>query len=404
MTKKTWCAVFLFLIYGAPLTAADAPLTLDQAVSRALERNPNILRARTELEAAKWRRLQAGSFPNPDLVFSQEGISAAGGEGEKEVSLGIEQFIEFPGKRSLRQDAARLEEEGLAAGLERVKRVVGADVRKAYLRTAYAQKAIAGLEELLTFLEQYLEMATVRFEAGQVSSLDVLRGRLESLQVRNELVEARRQLRENRLALYLLMGEDGEEDEPVADELSFRPLEADLVSLQNLALFSAALQADALRLEQARAGTLLARKNPLPDLKIGLYYPSLRRSAWGFSVGATIPLWNQYKGEILEAESVSRQMSLALDARKQRVRSAVRRLYADVKAAEAQLNLFEKSMLSSIESMLELGTADYQYGKIDSLNLFDLYKLYKGTQREYLTAVLNHEIALVDLETTGELD
>jgi outer membrane protein TolC len=186
------------------------------------------------------------------------------------------------------------------------------------------------------------------------------------------------------------------------EELTYRPLEKDIVAVLREAESSAALRADALRLKQARTGVLLARKSPLPDLKIGLYYPSLRWSGWGFSVGATIPLWNQHKGEILAAESVSQQLSLALEARKKRIRSAVRSLFSDVKSAEEQLSLFEKSMLRSIESMLELGIADYQYGKTDSLNLFDLYKLYKGTQREYLTAVLNHEIALVSLETAGE--
>jgi len=402
MLKKTWPAILVILFFGAPLPAAGELLTLDRAISLALERNPDILRAQKELEAAKWRRLQAGAFPNPDLVLSQEGISAGGAEGEKEISLGLEQLIEFPGKRSLRQDAARLEEEILAAGLERVKRLVAADVQRAYLRTAFYQKAAAGLDELLAFLEQYQEMATVRFEAGQVSSLDVLRGRLESLQVRNELVEVRRQFRENLLSLNFLIGESESEKDTATDEIFFRPLTKDLALLLSEAESSAAVRADALRLEQARAGALLARKNPLPDLKIGLYYPSLRSSAWGFSVGTTIPLWNRFKGEILAADSAGQQMSVALDARKKRVRSAVQRFYSDIKAGEAQLDLFERSMLGDIRGMLELGVTEYQYGKIDSLALFDLYKLYKAIRREHLTALLNHEIALVDLETAGE--
>jgi outer membrane protein TolC len=46
--------------------------------------------------------------------------------------------------------------------------------------------------------------------------------------------------------------------------------------------------------------------------------------------------------------------------------------------------------------------ASYQYGKIDSLSLLDLYRSYKETKREYLRTLFNYRIALAELQVAAE--
>ncbi len=401
MVISVFCSIYILVPGGA----SGTELTLETAVARALERNPEILRARQKLEAAAARSLQARAIPNPELVFSQEGISAGKAAGEQEINLGIEQVIEFPGKRGRRIDAANLEKRVFAAELERLRTAVTARVKEAFFRAVYTRAMIKSSEDLLGFLKQYQDMASVRVQSGQVSSLDVLRGRLEGLRTQNELVELRRLHQESLLSLYLEIGGKQDGDESLVFDFDFEPLETKLDSLKKQAESALSLRTAALRLEQAEAGVLLARKNILPDFRLGFYYPSLRSSAWGFSIGASIPLWQQqYKGEILEAEARIQEMSLALESTRRKVLSEVERLFSDVRAVEDQIVLFKKSVLPEIESMLELGIANYAYGKIDSLNLFDLYRLFKTTHQEYLAALLNHKIALTRLAAVGDMD
>lgn len=99
-----------------------------------------------------------------------------------------------------------------------------------------------------------------------------------------------------------------------------------------------------------------------------------------------------------EAEAAS------LAARRQKIRYSLHAAFANVKASEGQLALFEKSVLSEVDNLLETGIAQYRYGKIDSLNLFDLYRLYRSTRLEYLGALERHETALIELEVAGEGD
>jgi cobalt-zinc-cadmium efflux system outer membrane protein len=398
--------VSVFLVLRAFLAAAGAganPLSLEEVLSYALAHNPEVVRAQKELEAAGGRRLQQSAYPFPDLVFRDEGLSFRRDGLDREVSFGVEQLIEFPGKRSLRKEAAGYDRDAAAAELERVRSIVSADVKRAYFRTLYAQKLLEATNGLLDIIKRYQEMAAVRFEAGQSSSLDILRGRLEWLRAEGEIIEARRGLRESQASLLRLTGqEEGEPTPTVADRLS-PPLARDLAALEREAESRPSLKAAELQLARAGAAARLARKNAWPDFVLGLYYPSLRTSGWGFSVGATIPIWrDKVKGEILEADAVSQAQAAALEARRQKIRYSIRAAYADVRAAEEQLALFEKSVLKEVDNLLETGIAQYRYGKIDSLNLFDLYRLYRSTRLEYLGALERHELALVELEVAGE--
>lgn len=395
--------ILIFMGFTLPIDTGQTTLTLEEAISRALKSNPDILLAQRELEAAQGKRIELRAFPEPDLIFSQEGLRAGAARGEREITLGVEQLIEFPGKRTLRTQAAAAEEEALAAELQCLKLLVGADVKKAYFRAVHSQMVILKMEELLDVLEQYQEMARIRFQAGQVSSVDVLRGRLESLRVRGELIEAKRRHRENMAALALILGDEMAAIAPVAAEMDFTPLEKNLPTLQAEVVARPCLRAASFRLTQSERELQLAEKSSFPDFVVGLYYPSLRTSSWGFSVGVSIPLWrDKWKGQTLRARAASAAAATALEARKRKILTLLEVAYADVRAIEERLALFEKSLLGEVDALLELAISQYPYGQIDSLNLFDIYKFYKTTQLEHLDALLAHKIALAELETVGE--
>jgi cobalt-zinc-cadmium efflux system outer membrane protein len=395
----------LWRMFLVPQVSGERLMTLEEAVSTALARNPEILRAQKELEAAGARRLQQSAYPFPELVFRDEGLSLRDDAGDREISFGLEQDIVFPGKRALRKEVSGYDEEIAAAELERAKRLLAAGVKKAFFQTFYSQKVLESTNGLLDVLRQYQEMAATRFEAGHASSLDILRGRLESLKVQGELIEAGRALRENQASLSRLLGQDGVQHFTVAGGPVSPPLGKELETLRREAESRPSLRAAALRVEQAGAAVRLARKNAWPDFRVGLYYPSLRTSAWGFSVGTTIPLWrSKVRGEISEAEAQNQAMSAALVSRRQKILLFLQSAYADVKSSEEQLLLFERSVLGESENLLQNGISQYQYGKIDSLNLFDLYRLYKTARLEYLGALRAHEISLAELEIAGEED
>jgi outer membrane protein TolC len=82
------------LLIAPALRAQEGDLSLEQAIEIALARNPDVLVARTRLDAAAGRTLQLRSRPEPQAVASVEGVPIPGlkKEGdESEIRLGIEQ-------------------------------------------------------------------------------------------------------------------------------------------------------------------------------------------------------------------------------------------------------------------------------------------------------------------------
>lgn len=403
MRKKIFILIALPILFLSFLFAGERGLTLEEAISTALKNNPDILLAQKEIEASQGRRLQLEARPNPELIFSDEGLGGNSKKGEKEISLGIEQIIEFPGKRAIRQAIGNYGEDISLLKLERIKLIVSAKVEKAYFKASYSQKIVSSLVSVLDILKHYIDLARERYQIGQVPYLDIIRGRLEYLKVLNELVEAKREAKENFISLILIMGKDAPAPVTFLTELSFAPFTKTLSDLKEDIEKSPSLKILSMKQKQTEAELALSRKAQFPDLKIGFFYPSLRPSAWGVEFGLAIPLFlKKQKGEILEAEALNSASVVSVEAKKKRIQPQIEKAYSDLRALEEQVKLFENSFQAEVEDALNAGMASYQYGKIDSLSLLDLYRSYKETKREYLRTLFNYRIALAELQVAAE--
>ncbi len=186
-------------------------------------------------------------------------------------------------------------------------------------------------------------------------------------------------------------------------ELSYTPLVASVEDLKRQAEARPSLLSLKLEAERAKTGVKLARKNFYPDFRLGFYYPSKRISAWGFEVESSIPIFRKKQtGEVLEAEALQHERLIALEARRMRIMTLIESYYSDAKAAEERLALFEKSLLREAEEMLLAAIGQYRYGRTDSLNVFDIYRIFKETRLEHLRTLLNYRLSLAELETAGE--
>jgi outer membrane protein TolC len=77
MSKKIIPSLLLLGALVHPAQAEERPLSLEEAVSIALQYNPDVVRAGYGLEEAKGRRLQSEARPEPQLALSTEGIPSS---------------------------------------------------------------------------------------------------------------------------------------------------------------------------------------------------------------------------------------------------------------------------------------------------------------------------------------
>lgn len=392
----------------AALPAAAAPsapkkLALAECLDLALKNNPEILAARQELEAARGRRLQASALPNPVLSAEAAGLALKKNAGESEINVGLEELIEFPGKRALRRSIGQFGEEAAALDLERAAALVRARVKSAYFRAAASARRLELIDAAEEDLKSYSALAQSRYAALQTSSVDVSRGLIEQLKVKVEAVDARQTLRADLAALFLVMGAPPPDGPPELEALRYAPPTETVDGLLARVAERPSLKADAVRSSRARAGVDLARKGNLPDLTVGLLYPSLRTSGWGFSLGASVPIFTaRQKGEVAEAQAIFEASEVARRARLRRIETSVRTVYAEVVTLKEKLDLYDGSLLRESERLIQSALRDYQYGKLDSLGLLDFYRTWREVSREYLDTLLRYIQASAELEVAGE--
>ena len=388
-----------------PVTTAGKVLTLEEAMNLALRANPEILQAEQEIQVWRGQALQLTSWPFPEIAFSREGLNLNRKKGESEINLGLQQFIEFPGKRSLRRQYSQSGIEAASWRLEARKKIILSQVKKAYYLVGQAQEILSYYRSLLDFFNESLRTAQLRYEAGEVPYLDVIRLELEKLRLRNEILQAEKDLEERWLDLNLLLGSEIRERREVEVKLKFEPLARSLEQILEEISRRPSLISLSQEVERARTEVKLAQKSLLPDIQIAFYYPSLRTSSVGFQIGTSLPLWRStQKGAVAQAMAQQRMAEIALEFRRRQIISGVISLFNRIKSLENRLQLFEQSLLEETRSMLHLTISLYAQGKAGFLDLLDVYRLNRETYLAFLTTLFEHYLALAELEVAGESD
>ena len=387
--------------------SGEESLTLEQSVKIALQRNPEILLAQKDMMTAMAKRLQMEAISDPDIVFRDEGLSlkknASEGEG-KEYSFGIEQGLEFPGKRALRGEIGRFGEDLAALALDKARLLLSARVKKAYYKAVLSRRTLESLENASSLLDQFIENILVKYRTGGASYSDVLRAKVEKARIRNQIIAEQKEGATARAELNLLLGRKGDEFMLLTTDLAYLPLDKDLPTLKDEArTTSPTLKIVTSKRRQSETRLKLAFKSRLPDFLLGLYFPSLRTGSWGFSVGLTVPLWRtRQKGEILEADAANGIALISAEKEERRIMARLETAYSSVRAAEEQLKIFEQQLLKDIEDDVKLGISNYQYGKIEFFSLLDLYRTFAAVRLEHLKSLYLYLISLADLEVAGE--
>lgn len=111
---------------------------------------------------------------------------------------------------------------------------MGAEVKQAYYKTVLGAKTVSSQEGMLALLDRFIETAAARYQA--VPYLDVLRARVEKARAQNELLEARNELRTDKVRLNILIGRRGDEPLELTIGLAYVAPAGDLAAVRKEAL------------------------------------------------------------------------------------------------------------------------------------------------------------------------
>lgn len=398
---------------AVPESPPTGPLTLEQAIERALVANPGLEGARARVDAAKARRLisLAAVFPkiglSGDLTRNNKEVSFGSGSDARVIlpkddwsaQLTLRQPI-FAGLREKRAyDQSKLAAAQQEAGLSDSQAVLVLRVASTFLSLVEADALVLVEERNLELARQRQKQSTDFFEVGEVTRVDVLRATAAVMAAERRLVAARAEREQAAGQLRSDLALEG--------EIRILPPGEFLPSLPDVAVLVERALAESPLVEQARLAVLVAEleikkqkgaRLPLIFLDGGMIFQESSFPADEYSfftLNFSVPIFQggELRARIREAEANLRVAEAQLDELVRALREDVADTARDVKTARTFLEL-SRQELAVIEQQYQETFALYQAQEAIALDLENAEISLADARRRVASA----EVAVKNLE------
>lgn len=371
-------ALFFLL---STVSSAQITLSLEDAVSQAIESHPRIVYAREAVEAARGGQKQASLSPNPRLILQTENLRGPGGTGfvvprDTDNFAYLQQTFETASKRARRVDTAESAVRMAEAQLQLLRQQLAQRVAAAYWRAAGAEHLRMLVMEHTANLAKVVEFHEIRLRGGAIAEGDAIRVRLEHQRARSSEFRAGLDAQRGRIELLREMGRTEFPEVRFAN-----PVEQAAESLEGLSA-DAALASRAERtaaritLEAARAEHRLQIANARPDVD-ALF--GLKRTG-GFNtliagLQVDLPLRNKNEGRIATASAEIRQAEANLAAAEALIRAEYEAAQAEYDYRRREADAVLRGLVAGAVESRRIADAAYREGGVDLLRLLDSQRL-----------------------------
>ena len=387
-------------------------MDLRDLVAEALYNNPEINAAVHQMSVMEARVAQAGALDDPELEYMREEMPGFKWPDAMYSRLELTQMFRFPSKLSKQTELAQIEAEHAHHDhLEKMNEVL-ASLKSSYYELWFVQQSIQLTQENARLLRQFTNVAQTKYGVGEVPQQDVLKAYVELAKIDNQLIDLRQRELGAKAMLMATLNRQSKDTLGVAtlpDNIQFTPT---LDTLQALALeYRPMLLHDSLSVEESRMRLSLARKEFLPDFKLGLQYVTVPIGdfrGWSVRAGITLPFapWTLGKANA-RVEEASASISRSKDqytASRNMVASSIREFYFKAQASKRQIETYRTSILPQARQSLNASLTAYQNGRTDFLMLIDAYRTLVDLQMESLMTRMQFEQAVAELERAVGID
>lgn len=350
-------------------------LTLDEAVTRAMDSNPALMSARQEWEAALVEKTRVTSLPDPmiELGFGSSGMAF---EGSMEMA-GLVQMIPFPTKITSARSKADMNARAAEARYAARKRQITRDVKHAYVSLLLISETIKIYEENLADVRLLETVTRQRYEVGRVMQHDVIKVELERLLLENNIqILKQDDLVSASVRLKTLLGLDRGERLSDLQKPDIRQASIDPEDVRSPgAGQSPEVAARGYQLETAMRDLSLARMEWIPDLRLKLFREEMdmimgRQKSRGIMFSLNVPIWAwRNKAAIGKGRLLIQKAEADLEATEDAVEAALEEAVAAFAAARASYDLYETAIVPDAELAYASARSGYETGRMDILSV-----------------------------------
>lgn len=395
-------------VYAQTEEAVAAPvvnrLSLHDAITIALQKAPLFGAAVVRNEAAKAATSKAGALPNPELSVEAENI---GGDGpyedfeSAEITYGVSQLVEMPGKRAGRIDIASSEEQLNLYTRDGARLDLIRDVVIAYAEAVAAEEELNVLRQEQTLASGVYESVAAKVDAGQEPPIQKNKAAIALSTSNIALERVGRTAQTAKTVLNNLMGGYGD-DLAIAPETlpEMKPPRrlAEYAELISASPENLAYDAD---IQRAQSTLSLEKANTVPDPTINLGVKDFREdNEQAFVAGLSFPLpvfdmnragvrraGHEYNAAMLD------KANAVLTANTQLVES-----YEALSNAYRENQVLKETVLPGAQEAFDVAREGYNAGKFGYLEVLDAQRTLFEARKQSIQTMLDYyrELAVID--------
>jgi len=382
----------------------DNGLTLDQCVSIALEQNPLVLSAREQYQASLARISQARAFPQPSLNFDSDvQPSVTNIRGSQERYIGISELIPFPGRTYLRGQVAYRESQETLSDVEVLELDVTYQVKASFFSLLMTRNKAEYARQNLEISREFVQMTELKFSAGDVPRVEVIRARVEAAKAATELHRAENEESLARARLNFLLAQPGSAPLEINGQLRASPVAYSLGQLTEWGLTSrpemAGIESS---LERASLTRKLGYMSYLPDFDLGAAQHRVtgEQDSWQVTLSVELPIffWQPARGEIREANANAQALGQEASHIRNLISLEVEEAHRGYTTALSQIELMEEEILAQAEEVYDMYLFSYQQGEIGGIELIQAQRTLSEARKAYADSLYDYNIAIAALE------
>lgn len=389
-----------------PIETSAQTMSLEQCLQMASENNISIKAARTSVDKSRILEGTAWDLDKTELSLSQDPTSG----GSPDNALTLSQSIDFPTAYVARRHQLKAETQVRQAEESVVDKNIRGKITALYYQLIYQQEKIRLLQSQDTILKHYNDIATKRYDAGEVRQLDPL--------------TASRLLHENKLALEVAKSDFSNTQTELARLIgkNIKPVPSE----KKLALF-ASDENTVFNFDQTAEGLLsqtqltatdkaikVAKTGYAPTLSLGLrtqmvikgWNPYHVDRGWndgnfmGFEFGIGIPIFNsatraRVKAAKKERELMELQVNDMTAQRENEYTVARNRLLT----AKNQLDYYKSTGISEARKTVDISAMAYENGEIGYIEYVSAMQQGIDTSLKYAAAINDYNQAVITINT-----
>jgi cobalt-zinc-cadmium efflux system outer membrane protein len=378
----------------APVTAHPEErlerVTLADALARAERLHPELAVGQAQIERAEGLAIQAGVFPNPELVARIESAPLTRQFAEQaEYVVGVSQAIPLGPRLARARQAELLDRDRLTYEWAAKRLDIRMRVQSTFATALYWQRVTQAREEDVRSAANGVALAQARLAAGDTIPAEVAQAEMDLRRAELERDNAMSRVAQTFDVLGAALGDttlqiaslDG-----ALEETLTVPALASLAVRLEASPFLAAAAAD-IAVQQAQLDVVQAQRTP--DVNLDLFYRRLGDTDNAIDVGVRLPLrlfdWGQGRLQATRAELAAAEARARTVRNEQslRLQAAHRKLARAVAAA----TVLRGEILPRADSVLQGAEARYRAGDMSLTELIPLRRDWTRVRLDYLEAL-----------------